>query len=100
MRVLAVINKGKFKIEDETKYGTIHTWYFNLHSVLRLNITFHQIQIMYMNLYKCLIGRVYLVSYTDFKKSENIYCGIHSLIVNYPFFRKVNVGIKSLYTVQ
>ena len=55
---------------------------------------------MYMNLYKCFIGSVYLVSYTDFKKSENIYCGIHSLIVNYQFFRKVNVGIKSLYRVQ
>ena len=68
MRVFKLVNKGKFKRIDETKYGTKHTWYFNLHSVLRLNITFHQLQIMYMNLYKCFIGSVHLVSYTAFKE--------------------------------
>ena len=80
---------------------------FNLHPSLTLNITFIQIRIMYMNLFKCFIGNVTVESY--FRRSitgtvsnlrRSVYCGCQSYIVCYKSFRFVQVKIAVHVRVQ
>ena len=96
-KTLKVDKIGMFILHDQTVFGTEHTWHYSLHSFLRINITFYHIHFTYMNLHKCFIGNVTVIS--D-QYHREIYCGIHSLFLSYPSHKKVNITVLSAYRVQ
>ena len=69
---------------------------FNLYPLHRLNITFYHIQINYMNLYKCFIGNVSIISNNKYIAT---FCGIHSQLLNYPPNKEIEIYIVSSYRV-
>lgn len=64
-------------------FSTVHRWAFNLHHLLRLNITFHQILFIFSDVSSCFIGNITI--------SRFIYCGHHSQFVTYPPYKEPRI---------
>ena len=94
-----VNNNGHFSI-DLTAVENIDVWNFKLNLFMRLNITFLTINIRYMDLYKCIIGQVTVVSFDLSNQLKHIYCGIQSNMINYSPHRNTKVEISVKYRLQ
>ena len=96
-KILNFSQIGKFQEYDLSFDGVRYSMIFSLYLLHRLYITFYHIQINYMNLYKCFIGNVSIISN---KKYIVTYCDIHSQILTYPPNQEVDVYIVSSYRVH
>ena len=74
-------------------YYQIFTWKFNLSEYLRLNITFEYMSIMYGKLHQCYIGNISVKSFTKNLSRHFNYCGIHSNVTIYPWYKNINIQV-------
>ena len=90
LKVLAVT--GTY-IMDETLYGSKHSWYFSLDKNLRVKIQLDRIEIVYMNLKDCTIGKVNVESHALHGKSlySTYFCGLHPTVTVVPPFQMTEI---------
>ena len=84
---------------DETLYGSKHSWYFSLDKNLRMKIQFDRIEIVYMNLMDCTIGKVHVESHALHSKSlySTYFCGSHPIVTVVPPFQMTEIIIWAIY---
>ena len=85
---------------DMSAYGIKNTWAFALHPKMRLNLTFHNLQIFIMNLYDCFIGNLTVYTFLAHHNVSHVFCGIYSSVIVYPTYNNVEVIMLSEYRVQ
>ena len=87
---------------DDTLYGSKHTWYFSLDDNLRVIIQFDKIEIVYMNIKDCTIGKVNMESHGLFSKSlySTHFCGSYPIVTVVPPFQMTEIVVWAMYRVK